>query len=384
MLALICAASQAQLMEQREQSQACLGYAEIPEQGSPTRSLSRQKKAESQINPKMQQLFDKLTGLGEAPNIIKSGGKNHPTRLDYSVYLYYSPNMYQDVDSLSLDSILREDKYNLNQCLSAIRQTFDSLQEVAAESYHYEYHKAGSDTIVYSMSLCQDNKRIPGKHYVESHPLFYSDEYLYFNYRPCQEENGVCANLQYVVNIHKPEPQTEKNSLELLTSDIARLFTQNKIKPRMAMWRHDKAYSDSIHAVNSEDFESRTVIGGNGLEGITNAQIYTVPLEQEDMARQLFDEISKMALQFTDGNLDVYYRYNYLTFDESYWGAILTCYYDETTTCSINMRRNESGFHFVIANTNGMEWFPAGWPGIKTFVNGKVSYFKGMEPKENE
>ena len=233
------------------------------------------------------------------------------------------------------------------------------------------------------MSLCQDNKRIPGKHYVESHPLFYSDEYLYFNYRPCQEENGVCANLQYVVNIHKPEPQTEKNSLELLTSDIARLFTQNKIKPRTAMWRHDKTYSDSIHAADSKDFESRTIIGGNGLEGITNAQIYTVPLEQEDMARQLFDEISKMALQFTDGNLDVYYRYNYLTFDESYWGAILTCYYDETTTCSINMRRNESGFHFVIANTNGMEWFPVDWPSIKTFVNGKVSYFKGMEPKKD-
>ena len=37
------------LMEQREQSQACLGYAEIPEQSSPTRSLSRQKKTEGQL-----------------------------------------------------------------------------------------------------------------------------------------------------------------------------------------------------------------------------------------------------------------------------------------------------------------------------------------------
>ena len=332
-------------------------------------------------NQKMLQLFDKLNEFGETPNIVKSGGKDHPTRLDYSVYLYYSPNMYQGVDSLSLDSILCEDRNNLNQCLSTIRQTLDELQAEAAESYHYEYHKGGRDTIVYSMSLCQDNKRYPGKHYVESHPLFYSDEYLYFNYRPCQEENGVCANLQYVVNIHEPEPQTEKNSLESLTYDITHLFKQKKIKPRAAQWQHDKAYSDSIHAVNSEDFESRTVIGGNGLEGITNTQIYTVPLEQEDMARQLFGEISKMALQFTEGNLDVYYRYNYLTFDESYWGAILTCYYDETTSYSINMRRNESGFHFVIARTKGMEWFPAGWPSIKTFVNGKVSYFKGMEPK---
>ena len=102
------------------------------------------------------------------------------------------------------------------------------------------------------------------------------------------------------------------------------------------------------------------------------------------MARRFYDEISRMALQFTEGNLDVLYRYNYLTFDESYWGDILTCYYDETTSYSINMRRNESGFHFVIAQTKGMEWFPVNWPSIKTFVNGKASYFKGMEPKENK
>ena len=192
------------------------------------------------------------------------------------------------------------------------------------------------------------------------------------------------ATLQYTVQAPNPGPQAEKNSLESLTSDIARLFIQNKIKPRTAMWRHDKTYSDSIHTVDSKDFESRTIIGGNGLEGVTHAQIFTVPREQEEKARQFYDEISRMALQFTEGNLDVLYRYNYLTFDESYWGAILTCYYDETTSYSINMRRNESGFHFVIANTNGMEWFPVDWPSIKTFVNGKASYFKGMEPKENE
>ena len=44
-----------ELMEQREQSQTCFGYAEIPEQSSPTRSLSRQKKTEVQ---KIKQLYE--------------------------------------------------------------------------------------------------------------------------------------------------------------------------------------------------------------------------------------------------------------------------------------------------------------------------------------
>ena len=360
-------------MKQREQSQACLGYAE-----------SRQKKAEGQINTKVQQLFDKLTELDEAPRIIKSGGKDRPVRLDYSIHLYYSPNMYSGVDSLSMDSILREDQNTFSQQLSIIRHTLDELQAEAVESYHYEYHKGGRDTIIYSMNLCRDTTRYASKLHTANHPTFYSDEYLYFNCQPYHDEDEVGATLQYTVHTPSPGPQAEKNSLESLTSDIARLFIQNNIKPRIAMWRHDKTYSDSIHAVNSKDFESRTISGGNGLEGVTHAQIFTVPLEQEEKARQFYNEISRMALRFTEGNLDVLYRYNYLTFDESYWGAILTCYYDETTSYSINMRRYELGFHFVIANTNGMEWFPVDWPSIKTFVNGKASYFKGMKPKKEK
>ncbi len=257
MLALICAASHAQLMEQREQSGVYSCYAEIPEQDSPTRSLSRQKKTGGQINPKMQQLFDKLTELDEAPRIIKSGGKDRPVRFDYSVHLYYGPNMYQGVGSQSIDSILREDRKHMKQCLSIIRHTLDELQAEAAESYHYEYHKGGSDTIIYSMNLCCDTTRYASKHHTANHPTFYSDEYLYFNCQPYHDEGEVGATLQYIVQSPNPGPQAEKNSLETLTSDIARLFIQNKIKPRTAMWRHDKTYSDSIHAVDSKDFESR-------------------------------------------------------------------------------------------------------------------------------
>ena len=52
---VLVAANANELMEQREQNQACLSYAEIPEQSSPTRSLSRQKKTEGQ---KIKQLYE--------------------------------------------------------------------------------------------------------------------------------------------------------------------------------------------------------------------------------------------------------------------------------------------------------------------------------------
>ena len=312
----------------------------------------------AQINPKMQQLFDKLTEMGEAPRIVKHGGKYQPTVLEYGVHLYYSPNMYCDPHTPFIDSLLREDKNNLELGLAAIRHTLDDLQAEAAESYHYEYHKGGRDTIVYSMNLCRDTVLNTSKHRSGSHPLF---------------------------NIPSPGPQAEKNSFESLVADIVKLFNQNKIKPRTAMWQHDKAYSDSILAAKIPAFESMVCIGGHGNEGKTNAQIFTVPCEQEEKARRLYDEISRMALRFTEGNLDVMYRYNYLPFEDSFWGAIMACYtLDETQSYTIDMRRNESGFHFVITQTNGMEWFPAGWSSIKSFVNGKVTFFKGMKPKEKQ
>ena len=339
----------------------------------------------AQINPKMQQLFDKLTEIGETPRIIKHGGKDQPTVLEYGVHLYYSPNMYRDSHTPFIDSLLREDKNNLEQGLAAIRHTLDDLQAEAAESYHYEYHKGGRDTIVYSMNLCRDTVLNTSKHRSVSHPLFYSNEYLYFNYQPYHKEGEVGANLQYTVNIPSPGPQAEKNSFESLVADIVKLFNQNKIKPRTAMWQHDKAYSDSILAAKIPAFESMVCIGGHGNEGKTNAQIFTVPCEQEEKARRLYDEISRMALRFTEGNLDVMYRYNYLPFEDSFWGAIMACYtLDETQSYTIDMRRNESGFHFVITQTNGMEWFPASWSSIKSFVNGKVTFFKGMKPKEKQ
>ena len=52
---VLVAANANELMEQREQNQACLSYAEIPEQSLPTRSLSRQKKTEGQ---KIKQLYE--------------------------------------------------------------------------------------------------------------------------------------------------------------------------------------------------------------------------------------------------------------------------------------------------------------------------------------
>lgn len=345
--------------------------------------------SQAQVNPKIQKLFDKLTELGERTDVIKSGGKHQPTRLQYSATLYYSPKMYIGPETHSKDSMLREEWNKLQQQLAIVRHTLDDLQEDAAESYHYEYHKGGRDTIVYSMNLCRDTTRYAKKYLGSNHPIFNSDEFLDFNFRS-EKSDVSMGHLSYAVSLPKPSEDAEKKSWETLAANITRLFKQNKIKPRKAVWRHDKEYSDSIWKNNGLGFEFRYKLSEHSLEGITNATIFTVPVEQEQKAWQILHQIDSIALKFTDGNHDYLYRYKYnINFKDPYWLPLL---WEPTLSCfplseaeyySISVRNDRFGFHFAITQTDGVEWIPSNWPNIKSFDNGKITYFKGMEIEES-
>lgn len=337
--------------------------------------------SQAQVNPKIQKLFDKLTELGERTNVIKSGGRHQPTRLQYSATLYYSPKMYIGPETHSKDSMLREEWNKLQQQLAIVRHTLDDLQEDAAESYHYEYHKGGRDTIVYSMNLCRDTTRQARKHQSENHPFFDSDEFLDFNFRS-EKSDVSMGHLSYAVSLPKPSEDAEKKSWETLAADITRLFKQNKIKPRKAVWRHDKEYSDSIWKNNGLGFDYRYNLSGHSTEGITNAIIFTVPFEQKQKAKQILHLIDSIALKFTDGNHDYIYRYKY-NWQSFPWEPILSYFpLSEAEYYSISVRNDQFGFHLAITQTDGVEWIPSHWPNIKSFVNGEKTYFKGMEIQE--
>lgn len=342
--------------------------------------------SQAQVNPKIQKLFDRLTELSlewiDKPNFIKTGGKHQPTRLLYSSSLYYNPNMYFGPKSPSTDSLLRKDWNKLQQQLAAIRHTLDDLQEDAAESYHYEYHKGGFDTIVYSMNLCRDTTRYARKYQNSKHPTFNSDEFLEFNFQSEKHSGVSMGYLSYTVSLPESSNEAEKKSWETLTADITRLFKQNKIKPRKAVWRHDKEYSDSIWKNNGLGFDYRYNLSGHSTEGITNATIFTVPFEQKQKAKQILHLIDSIALKFTDGNHDYIYRYKY-NWQSFPWEPILSYFpLSEAEYYSISVRNDQFGFHLAITQTDGVEWIPSHWPNIKSFVNGEKTYFKGMEIQE--
>ena len=49
---------------------------------------------------------------------------------------------------------------------------------------------------------------------------------------------------------------------------------------------------------------------------------------------------------------------------------------------SIYVQHADGRYHFLVLQTRGVEWVPLEWYSLKSFVNGKKTYFEGMAPKK--
>lgn len=337
--------------------------------------------SQAQVNPKMSALFDQLTELEAPLRIVKARSPHFPARMIYYSQLY----MYGGYEGQQL--IQEKDK--VKRQLAAVRQTLDQLQEEAQESYHYEYHKNGNDTIIYSLNLSADTTNAE-KYQNGNRTTFHSDECLNFCYAAFMDGPSMEGMLEYSVTLsdeaqNAQEPYTQSD----LTEDIARLFKQHKIKPRKSYWRHDKEYSDSITKMESKDFGVSMYFYNNRHDGDTEVTIYTLPEEQLQQARQLLGEVSGLAQKITNTQQDFYFNYDYTqSFGKYYWGNMLMCWdpLDSTDPQSYVLSAiwDDNGCHFIISQSHGNLLVPKDWYAIKTFVNGKKTYFKGMEPKEDK
>ena len=351
--------------------------------------------AHAQVRPEMSRLFDELKGIGiENLDIIKSGGLDGPYQLHYSIALDYRPKHYRKASGPALDSLLQRDRSLQEQRLAAVRRTLDELQAEARESYHYEYHHEGKDTIVYSMNLTHNNewRMVSGEH---NQRHFYSDESLYFSYTPyLQKEMGYAGRLNYLVTLPQDSFDITPYTEEMLAADIDSLFRLHRIKPRKALWQHDQEYSKAYLESIKHTGDYRYCRGGGDidhLEGITNATIYTVPLDKTQQAQQLLAAFDSLAQQYAKHlHSEAHYTYNYnTTFKEPIWAPMLTITSvdgqltpSQMYTCELDLKRDEFGYHFVVAQTHGTLWMPRHWPSTKSDINGQRTYFKGMKPKE--
>lgn len=356
-------------------------------------SSAQVKVSHASVNPEMSKLFDELTKLGRAPMVTKRGGMeqwDNPTQLEYTVRLWFRPDLWysrrRKEEPRVLDSLLRAEKTSFEKQVKAIRRTLDKLAKEAQDKSLYDNHKSGKDTIYYALNLSHDTTRVY-KLQEDNHTYYNSDEFLDFVLESAKQEGTFEGHLSYTVSLPRKEYSTTSDvySWKRMKADIARLFDEHGISHRNALWQHDMVYSDSIWDNGWSEWIGLGTYGdwAHGKAGLTEASIYSLPEEQEPLAQQLLAAIDSIALKFTNYQQDCFYQYNYGVTFGGFTPDILKCYASHIPeTYSIQAQPADHGFHFLILETRGSEWVPLEFLKLKSFVNGKKTYFEGMAPKK--
>ena len=350
-------------------------------------------KTQGQVNPKITQLFEELketktTLFNRPPSIVKRGGRdNHDNRpqLDYSLHFYYRPDLIRGrKDTLFVDSVLRVEKACFDKRVKAIRRTVSELQKEAQDTCYYESHIGGKDTIFYSMNFSRDASRVH-KYSEGKYTYFYSDEYLDFLLESGRGKDAFEVRFKYTVTLPSVDSYSDTYTWGNLNDDIESLFNEHGITHRNAFWQHDDAYSDSIWNDNGADYRKDWInivnYGEYAHSGMTEARIYSLTEDQEPLAQQLLATIDSLALKFTNCPQAKYYEYYYGASFQGNPSIMLSVYSHRISeTNSIRVKAADHGYHFLILNTRGAEWIPTEWFSLKSFINGKKTYFEGMKP----
>ena len=249
--------------------------------------------------------------------------------------------------------------------IDAIRNAFASARKDASESYMYEYHKDGTDSIKYS--LLKSNYR----------SMFFDVDKALFDY------DALKAEYYYYHEYYEPK-DVARNDMKQLDAAAVKALVEPSLESVKQYkganiypihWQHDEGYED--------DFAFKGGIDGIAFYdknhvGKTTGTHYFLPAQYEKEARTLCRQIDSLAYDYVNRHPEQHYHYFYYSTNSNFrLRNILVSYgnYCENLYF-LGYYRDEEGLHFLSTTTDGELWMPKEWTKIKRWVNGKATYRK--------
>lgn len=363
-----------------------------------------------QSNPQLRQLEQFIQEQGYAVSHTQSTGTERGISHQWSALLNaYIIHPQSAIDSTMSEAALRRivhqyDSINhlrrqhLTQALDSIRSTFARLGKDASESYLYEYHKDGTDTIKYSLAFRRDDGALRTYRYNNSVSFRNAGEVALFDYTRSNDSDGWGAtdwgyysHLYTIGNdISWDDMQPfDHAAFEALIAPA--LKTAKKLKGAKAYpvyWRHDEGFNDDVgpkgnlvgKTVRQSDY------GHNSHYGLTTGTLYFIPIQHEAEAKALYRQIDSLAHSYVDSHPEQYYTYTFSS-DFRYGNLrdmVLGQDFKDDSNYSLKALADDNGFYILSINTKGELWIPRDWPRLKSYVNGERVYLKGMKPKEKK
>jgi hypothetical protein len=294
--------------------------------------------------------------------------------------------------------------------LYCVHHALDSISTLPStvESYHFEKHQLGIDTVRYSICLNRGPEHRIMYDSLKDCQVYSRElgpETITFNYETHQKFCGKhfegWGNIEYSKVEPLPAslvPATAKKyepvcfDWDLYLQSIMPILSQKGISQRKFKWSQDE---DSARKVKDPNIDS-SISYGNKFDalavGETNGTLFFISSDQKAFAEQVLKNIDAATLKYVLLHPEQTYAYRYNTFFNSpnYWPR-----YDQEMIRSTTLNKDgiqnfvyigadEKGYYFLLLNTKGHLFFPKEFSSLKSFVNGEKTYYKGMEPKKEK
>ena len=350
-----------------------------------------------QSNPKIESLATELYNLGAHPEVsYYYDGKLHKTvsvRFVMTNDFHPTPltgDSKSDVTNLKLDSLRKIQILRQDSIYNALRSTSLSLTDGALESYVWESHRGGVDSVRYAIAIGTYQNGDSLMTYQSQREVFYynAPELLSFRYDSFKNNDGRQGGVkgygsfryEYTPDsIFRPKKDIKLFNKEGYKQKLLPLLNQKGITSRQFYVYHDSTYTiDNTIDNSKKDFAYREITEEPKiLKSETRGTVYT--LHSREQAYSLLAQMQAATLDFLDEN--PYMRFSYSLFHE-FRDRRLSEFFE-----NLDYKRNPAfyrvylhsygeEYNIIVVEGTGNMMIPMEWAIIKSWKNGKVTYDK--------
>lgn len=287
-----------------------------------------------------------------------------------------------------IDSINALRQQELMEVLDSIRHTFARVSKDATESYLYEVHKNGVDTIKYSLGMkAKESSALVFSGEDNRGERFYVNpseamDFRYVSEAPVANNRGFGSLIhmfKYASGLPWDDMKPFDNTAfeQLIQPVLKRAMKLKGAKEYPVYWRHDKGFDDNV--VGGGLLQKQVGLNNGGL---TTGIDYVIPFPRYgDAAHALLRELDSLSHGYVDAHPEQRYRYNFPSrfFPDPEIGQVILSGYglEHDADYTLMYGLESDGFlHILSLCTDGELWVPRDWYKLKSYINGERVYRK--------
>ena len=279
----------------------------------------------------------------------------------------------------------------LEDAINTIRTTFADMRKDATESYMYEYHQNGADTISFNVAYSDDDSEIDSHR--SGHYVHYWEAQEAFNFR----YDGTFGHYNHFREVPRDISEADQKPFDIAAFEahiqpvLEQLMKLKGAKSYPVYWQHDKEYVDSTGTNGLGLYGGR--LPDDPQAGLTTGTHYFIPAQYN--AGGIYVLLHSQAYDYVERHPEQPYKITYLPIilrisrdgmvDK---GAFHTATGDivqsdirqfadlNSTKYNLRCYQDDDGLHILSLTTKGILWIPKYFQKMKRWVNGKATFRK--------